>query len=74
MLAMKKPEFGGPELFEERNVERPEAGPGEVLVWVVAAGTNPIDAKLRANGSFAGLEPPVPKIRRLSKYWAPTSS
>ena len=59
MRAMVMPRFGGPELFEERDVERPEPGPGEVLVRVVVAGTNPIDAKLRADGSFAGLEPPV---------------
>jgi len=57
---MVMPRFGGPELFEEqRDVERPEPGPGEVLVRVVVAGTNPVDAKLRADGSFAGLEPPV---------------
>jgi NADPH2:quinone reductase len=59
MRAMVMPRFGGPELFEERDVERPEPGPGEVLVRVVVAGTNPVDAKLRADGSFAGLEPPV---------------
>ncbi len=59
MRAMITPKFGGPELFEERDVERPSPGPGEVLVKVLAAGTNPMDAKLRADGSFAGLEPPV---------------
>jgi NADPH2:quinone reductase len=56
---MVLPEFGGPDLFEERDVERPEAGPGEVLVRVFASSANPIDAMLRADGSFAGLEPPV---------------
>ena len=59
MRAMVMPRFGGPELFEERDVERPEPGPGEALVRVVVAGTNPVDTKLRADGSFAGLEPPV---------------
>ena len=59
MRAMVLPRFGGPELFEDRDVERPEPGPGEVLVRVVVAGTNPVDAKLRADGSFARLEPPV---------------
>jgi NADPH2:quinone reductase len=60
MRAMVTPKFGGPELFEERDdVERPSPGPGQVLVRVLAASTNPIDTKLRADGSFAGLEPPV---------------
>ena len=59
MRAMVIPKFGPADLFEEQNVQRPEPGPGEVLVRVVASGTNPIDAKLRADGSFAGLEPPV---------------
>jgi len=53
------PEFGGPDVFEERDVERPEPGPGEVLVRVFASSTNPIDTIFRADGSFAGLEPPV---------------
>jgi D-arabinose 1-dehydrogenase-like Zn-dependent alcohol dehydrogenase len=59
MRAMVIPRFGGPELFEERDGGRPGLGPGEVLVRVVVAGTNPVDTKLRADGSFAGLEPPV---------------
>jgi NADPH2:quinone reductase len=53
------PEFGGPDIFEERDVERPEPGLGEVLVRVFACSVNPVDTKLRADGSFAGLEPPV---------------
>jgi NADPH:quinone reductase len=59
MRAMVTPKFGGPELFEERDVERPSPGPGQILVRVLAASTNPIDTKLRADGSFASLEPPV---------------
>jgi NADPH:quinone reductase len=60
MRAMVTQKFWGPELFEERDdVERPSHGPGQVLVRVLAASTDPIDTKLRADGSFAGLEPPV---------------
>src|ERR671920_880711 len=59
MRAMVTPRFGGPELFEERDVESPVPRPGQVLVKVLAASTNPVDTKLRADGSFAGLEPPV---------------
>ena len=59
MRAMVTPQFGGPDLFEERDVERPQPEPGEVLVRVIAAGTNPVDAKFRAAGSSAGLEAPI---------------
>jgi NADPH:quinone reductase len=59
MRAIVLTRFGGPETLELREVERPEPGPGELLVRVMAAGTNPVDAKLRADGSWAGLEPPV---------------
>ena len=59
MRAMVTPQFGGPDLFEEQDVERPHPGPGEVQVRVVAAGTNPVDAKFRADGSSAGLEAPI---------------
>jgi NADPH:quinone reductase len=47
------------ELFELREVEQPKPGAGEILVRVVAAGTNTVDAKLRADGRWANLEPPV---------------
>ena len=59
MRAMVLPRFGGPELFELREVQRPKPGAGEILVRVVASGTNPVDAKLRADGRWAHLEPPV---------------
>ena len=59
MRAMILPEFGDPNLFEERDVEKPEPGPGEVLVHVFASSVNLVDTKLRADGSAAGLEPPV---------------
>lgn len=59
MHAMVLSRFGGPELFEARDIERPTPGPGHLLVRLVASGTNPVDAKLRADGSWAHLQPPV---------------
>lgn len=59
MRAMVTTEFGGSELFEERDVERPQPGPGEVLVRVIASGTNPVDAKLRAGDIPGAVQTPV---------------
>ncbi len=59
MKAMTLPKFGGPDLFELSEVEKPLAGSGEILVKVIASGTNPVDAKLRQNGSWAKLKPGV---------------
>lgn len=59
MRAMVLPRFGGPELFEQREIPKPTPGPGELLVRIVASGTNPVDAKLRHDGTWAGFRPPV---------------
>ena len=59
MRAVVLTAFGGPERLELQEVEKPAPGPGEILVRVMAAGTNPVDAKIRANGRWAGIEPPV---------------
>jgi NADPH:quinone reductase len=59
MRAMVVPQFGGPEVFELKDIPRPAPGPGEVLVRVVCSGVNPVDAKLRRDGRWAQLEPPV---------------
>jgi NADPH:quinone reductase len=56
---MVMPQFGAPDLFEEREAERPQPELGEVLVRVVTAGTNPVGAKFRANGDARGLEAPM---------------
>jgi len=51
--------FGGPEVLELVQVERPEPAAGQVLVEVRAVGVNPIDAKLRSGGrSSAPLTKP----------------
>lgn len=40
--------YGGPEVMRLTDVPMPAPGPGEVLVRVVAAGVNPVDAHARA--------------------------
>ena len=50
--------FGGLEMLEERDLQVPEPGPGEVLVRNLAVAVNPVDAKIRAAGRWAGVEPP----------------
>ncbi len=60
MQAMVFDRFGGPEVLERREVERPEPLPTEVLVRVVAAAVNPVDWKTRAGGGVAKLLGPPP--------------
>jgi NADPH:quinone reductase-like Zn-dependent oxidoreductase len=43
-------DFGGPEVLEVKEVERPNPIPTEVLVRVTAAGINPVDWKTRERG------------------------
>lgn len=54
MRAIGQDSFGGPEVLKVVEVERPEPGPGEVLVRVHAAGVNPTDVWHRATGGLAG--------------------
>jgi NADPH2:quinone reductase len=58
MKAVVVDEFGGPERLRLVDVADPEPGPGEVRIAVRAAGTNPVDASNRADGSWAGLKAP----------------
>jgi NADPH:quinone reductase-like Zn-dependent oxidoreductase len=48
MLAVRQERFGGPEVLAVTQVDRPEPGPTEILVRVVAAGVNPVDWVTRA--------------------------
>lgn len=52
--------FGGPEVLDLREVERPEPGPGQVLVRVMASGTNPVEAKIRQGRAIPDL--PLPAV------------
>ncbi|HTV47003.1 MAG TPA: zinc-binding dehydrogenase [Phycisphaerae bacterium] len=52
MKAMVITANGGPEVFAQRDLPIPEAGPNQLLVRVMAAGVNPLDYKLRRTGAF----------------------
>lgn len=56
MHAMVATGFGGPEVFERREISRPAPGPGRVLLRVRASSVNPIDTKIR-RGALAHLAP-----------------
>ncbi len=59
MRAVGQDSFGGPEVLQVVEAERPEPGPAEVLVRVRAAGVNPTDIWHRASGGLAGGDAPV---------------
>src|SRR5580692_10142702 len=49
--------FGGPEVLSVVDVELGDPKPGEVLVEVHAAGTNPIDYKVYSGSGHYGSDP-----------------
>ncbi|NHN60862.1 MULTISPECIES: zinc-binding dehydrogenase [Halorussus] len=59
MEAMVITDFGGTDVFERREVEKPTPGATEVLVRVHASSVNPVDTKIRQAGSWAGISPPT---------------
>ncbi len=59
MRAIGQDVFGGPEVLKIVEAVRPQAGPAEVLVRVVAAGVNPTDAWHRSSAGLAGGGAPI---------------
>jgi NADPH:quinone reductase-like Zn-dependent oxidoreductase len=59
MQAIVVNEFGGPDVLQPGQAERPAPGPGELLVRVQAAGVGPWDAALR-RGELGGSLPYIP--------------
>lgn len=56
MRAVKFARYGGPDVLGVADVDRPGAGPGQVVVAVVAAATNPGEVGIR-EGHFAAVWP-----------------
>jgi len=59
MRAMRIERFGGPDVLEPCEMPRPSPGAGELLVRVRAAGTNPVEAKIRQGVANPDLELPA---------------
>ena len=62
MRAVKVMRFGGPEVLQQVEIERPDAISTEVLVRVVAAGVNPVDCKTRRGQGVARWVGPPPFV------------
>lgn len=60
MKAMVIEEFGGPEVFVEREVPTPEPAEGQVRIRVVASSVNPLETKIRSGLVKTG--PAMPAI------------
>ncbi|MFB6280830.1 MAG: zinc-binding dehydrogenase [Haloferacaceae archaeon] len=62
MRAVRYHEHGGPEVLTVEEVDPPEAGHGEVVVAVAAAGVNPVDTYFREGAYEPFALPMVPGV------------
>jgi NADPH:quinone reductase-like Zn-dependent oxidoreductase len=62
MRAIAMQRFGGPEVLELVDLPTPTAGPGEVLVRIVATSVNPVDWKIREGFLQKGLPHRFPVV------------
>ena len=60
MKAMVVENWGGPDVFQLKDIEKPTAAPGEVLIRVVATSVNPVDCKIRLGK--VGFGPELPAV------------
>ena len=61
MQAMVIDDFGGPEVFRQAQLPRPEVLANHVLIRVAASSVNPVDTKIR-QGKLAAIAPERPAI------------
>src|SRR5215471_11545983 len=59
MKAARILQFGPPSVIVNEDLERPKAGPGQLLVQVKAAGVGPWDALIREGQSAVSPKPPL---------------
>lgn len=58
MHAIRQRAFGGPEVLEFVEVDRPVPGPDDVLLRVLATSVNPADWKIRSGTAALPVQPP----------------
>ena len=62
MKAVRLHKFGGPEVLSYEDAPKPEPGAGEVLVKVMAAGINPVDAMIDSGAMEEMVKHTLPLI------------
>lgn len=62
MKAVRIRSFGGPEVLEFTDVEKPQPGDDEVLIKVRAASVNPVDYKIRSGAYPVVKQDQLPKV------------
>jgi NADPH:quinone reductase-like Zn-dependent oxidoreductase len=62
MNAVVLHEYGGPDKLKYEEWDDPQAGDGQILIRVTAAGINPIDWKVRSGAMKAFIPLPLPTI------------
>jgi NADPH2:quinone reductase len=62
MKAMLIRRFGGPEVFEPSEIDKPEATAGQVLVRIAASSVNTVNTMIRQMGPELPLSPEPPAV------------
>ncbi|GGA75570.1 quinone oxidoreductase [Neiella marina] len=62
MKAMIIRQFGGPEVFESAEIDKPAVKPGHVVVKVAATSINIVDTMIRQMGKELPLSPDLPAV------------
>lgn len=62
MKAMQVNRFGGPQVFEAVEIEKPIVKKGHVLINIKATSVNTVDTMIRQMGSELPISPPTPAI------------
>ncbi len=62
MKAMMLNNYGDNASFEKKDIDKPAAGTGQVLVKIHASSVNPVDLKIKSNGKDMPIAPDLPAL------------